>query len=89
MLEIELLSSPDCKPCEVVKRLLHDVLEEVEGEIDGVNVKEVDVIENPDIVLRYGILTTPALAINGELSFVGVPKRSELLREILKRAQVR
>jgi len=83
-----LLSSPNCGPCEVLKKLLGEILEELEDRIDRVELREVDVIDNPDFVLKYGILTTPALAINGKLCFVGVPKRKELLGELLTQGRV-
>ncbi len=81
MIEIEILTSPDCAPCEVLKRLVAEVLQE-SGLQRSVTLKEVDVLENPDLVLQYGILSTPALVINGTLCFTGVPRRAELTRKI-------
>ncbi len=82
MLEIEILTSPDCGPCEALKCVLAEALRESNIETGAVVLKEVDVLENPGVVIKYGILSTPALAINGKLCFMGVPSRAELVRRI-------
>jgi len=82
MLEIEIITSPNCGPCEALKRLLAEALQESNMETGSLVLKEVDVLENPDVVLKYGILSTPALAINGKLCFSGVPRRAELIHKI-------
>jgi thiol-disulfide isomerase/thioredoxin len=88
MLEIEILTSPDCKPCEVLRELLVEVLDASGGGFGPVALNEVDVIANPETVLKYGILATPALAINGKLRFTGVPRREELLKILAEEARV-
>ncbi len=87
MLEIEVLTSPDCRPCEHLKKLLNEVLQQLSGEIGQVELQEIDVIENPDVVVKYGVLATPAMAVNGRLWFTGVPKRGELIDRIVKEAR--
>ncbi len=43
---------------------------------------EVDITQRPDIAVKYRIMTTPAIAINGKLEFTGIPKE-EILRDRL------
>ena len=38
-----------------------------------VRVREVDLVAHPEVAVKYGVLCTPALAINGELAYEGVP----------------
>jgi thioredoxin family protein len=66
--------------------MLEEVISEHEDELAGIQVTTVDVLSEPEAVIRYGILSTPALAINGKLRSVGVPKRSELLRMLTEEA---
>ena len=40
--------------------------------------REVDLVEHPEVAVKYGILSTPALAINGELACEGVPSAQAL-----------
>jgi len=82
MVEVEILTSPHCGPCEVAKKRVSAVVEKLREEAGDIAVKLTDVAENPEAVIRYGILSTPAVALNGKLSFVGVPKEEELLNRI-------
>lgn len=86
-LRLELLTSPDCKPCEVLQKLLDQVIAEHRGELGKVEIKLIDVLSEPELVIRYGVLSTPALAINGSLCFVGVPKKSELAQKMIAEAR--
>lgn len=44
--------------------------------------REVNLMDHPEVALRYGVLSTPALAINGRLEFSGVPKEHKLLERL-------
>ena len=35
---------------------------------------EVDITQHPETAVKYRIMATPAIAINGKLEFTGVPK---------------
>jgi protein-disulfide isomerase len=48
----------------------------------------VDITERPDAAVKYRVMATPALAINGKLEFMGVPKE-EALRARLREARDR
>ncbi len=43
-----------------------------------IEVREVDLTEQPEVVGEYGIWSTPALVIDGELAFVGRVNEREL-----------
>ncbi|MCS7108231.1 MAG: thioredoxin family protein [Sulfolobales archaeon] len=47
----------------------------------------VEAYENPDIADKYGIMSVPAIVINGEVEFVGVPDETELLSRIYEKVQ--
>jgi hypothetical protein len=46
------------------------------------------VTAHPDVAVRYRLLATPAIAIDGQLAFTGVP-REEALRVRLEAAAAR
>ena len=84
-LYIEDFMSPGCVGCPAVKEMLKSLSEELSGEI---TIEEVDITVDTARAAQYGIMSVPALAINGELKFMGVPKKEELkkaLEEELKR----
>lgn len=68
----------------MAKELAVNLVEKLKGEIPEIRLVEVDIIENPEIAVKYRVLATPAIAINGQLEFIGVP-REEALRERIVR----
>lgn len=65
--------------------LVTRLVEDAGDEFPGLQIEEVDVTLRPDIAVRYGVMSTPAIAINGRLEFAGVP-RPEALRARLRAA---
>jgi len=51
----------------------------------AIRVREVDLVEHPEVAVQYGVVSTPALAINGELVWEGVPS-AQALRQRLEAA---
>jgi len=87
MVKVEILVSPTCVYCDSVKRRVYKVVEDLKAHKINVNVKEIDVLKQPEIMLKYEISSTPALAVNGKLVFIGVPKEDELRRKLLDAAE--
>lgn len=65
--------------------LVAKLIREAGAGLEGLQLDEVDVSERPDVAVRYGIMATPAIAINGRLEFAGVP-REDALRARLQAA---
>jgi hypothetical protein len=61
------------------------LIEEARGAMPGLELDEVDITERPDVAVRYGVMATLAIAINGRLEFRGVP-REDALRARLRAA---
>lgn len=77
---IEMFTSPGCANCPAVKKMLKNLTEELKGDI---TVEEVDITAEPTRAAQYGVMSVPAVAINGILKFVGVPKQEELKKAIV------
>lgn len=58
------------------------MIEKVKAEIPGLCLIEVDITQHPEIAVKYQIMATPAIAINGKLEFVGIPKENALRERI-------
>jgi len=80
-LYVEDFMSPGCVGCPVVKEMLKSLSEELSGEI---TVEEVDITVDSARAAQYGIMSVPAIAINGELKFMGVPKKEELKKVLME-----
>ena len=78
---IEIFSSPGCGNCPSVKKMLKEISDELE---DDITIEEVNITVDPTRASQYGIMSVPAVAVNGILKFVGVPSREELKNEIVK-----
>jgi hypothetical protein len=65
--------------------LVVKIIDEVRAETPALRLEEVDITGHPEVAVKYRVMVTPALAINGELEFVGVP-REEALRARLRAA---
>lgn len=55
------------------------LIEEARSSLPDLELEEVDITEHPDVAVKYRIMSTPAIAINGKLEFVGIPSARALL----------
>jgi protein-disulfide isomerase len=56
--------------------------------VPDVALEEIDVAANPAVAVKYRVMATPTIAIDGTLEFTGVP-REEALRARLEAAAAR
>ena len=72
-----------CGPCRMVAPIIEDFSREYEGRV---KVVKVDVDENPNVAMRYGIMSIPTLGVfkGGEMvdRLVGYMPKPELKRRI-------
>lgn len=78
---VEEFMSPGCVGCPQVKEMLNELSSELKG---NMIVEEVDITEDTIRSAQYGIMSVPAVAINGILEFVGVPSREELRKALVE-----
>lgn len=77
---VEEFMSPGCVGCPVVKAMLEELSREFPGRLI---VEEVDISVDAVRAAQYGVMTVPAVAINGALKFMGIPSREELKSAVL------
>lgn len=75
-IKVEIFSSPGCTKCTQAKHQLLKLTTEFGSQV--IDIVEVDVLENIDYAVRLGVLSTPAIAINGNLCFTGLPSAKKL-----------
>ncbi len=47
-------------------------------------IEVIDVIEHPEVVQKYALMSAPGIVIDGKLEFTGFPKEDELRKKIRK-----
>ena len=83
MIRIELITS-GCEKCTEQRDELKATANEIFG--DQLEWRDVNVFEELDYAVQLGILTLPALAINGKLVFASLPTADELRMALVQRS---
>lgn len=78
LLEIEVITASGCTKCGHTKELVAKVIQDY----DGVELKEVSVVEIPERIVELGIMATPSIIMNGKLEFKSHPREEELRKKI-------
>lgn len=78
--EVMILKTQGCISCAQASRIVNKIKEEEKLRF---KVKEIDVLQNPEILQKYPILSSPGIVIDGKLEFAGMPSEKKL-RERLK-----
>lgn len=58
------------------------MVDKAKARFPEIEVREWGLAEHPELGPRYGVMTTPAIVINGRLEFRGVPKEQVLLARL-------
>lgn len=70
--KIEVIAAPGCEKCRGAQESLRAVAVSIIGE-NNLMWREVNALEELDYAMTLGVLTMPAIAVNGELKFSGLP----------------
>lgn len=82
-IKIEVFSVPGCGHCDRVRGDLKAVADQFGGH--QVTWRDVNVLDELDYAVQLGVLTPPAMAIDGELVFAKLPNATTLREELSRR----
>jgi glutaredoxin len=75
---------PPCMRCQSVKKNAENVADKLKKEGIKVDVKRGSIMAK-EVVRKYGVLVSPAVAINGIVKFMGrIPSEAEIEKEVRK-----
>ena len=77
MIKIDVFTAPGCGKCGKAKDMLKNIVLSMEHSKE-LSWNEINILEDIDYAVDLGVLSTPAIAINGELIFTSLPKVNEL-----------
>ncbi|MEM4734149.1 MAG: thioredoxin family protein [Candidatus Thorarchaeota archaeon] len=78
--EVLFFSHDECPFCPRAKQVLLDILGEFDT--DMFTLREIDVVQEPEVAQYYGVLAAPTIMIGGA-SITGIPEPESILRMIL------
>ena len=82
IVKVEVFSSPGCGKCTQAKNMLNTIVEEMgQGRITW---REVNILEEIDYAVELGVMSSPAIAIDGRLVFSSLPSADKLRAELGK-----
>ena len=82
-MKVELIYAAGCAECVTARAGLRSA---AEAAVAGVEWTEINVLDALDYAVELGVLTLPALAIDGSLVFAALPTPAQLRDELLRRA---
>ena len=77
-MEIKILGT-GCPKCKTLEKLTHEVV--AQNGIDASITKVEDIVE----IMKYGVMTTPALVVNGKVEIRGRVPSSDEIKQVLTR----
>jgi len=86
LITVELFSNSSCHRCDGIKSRVRPLINEF-GK-DKIDYQELEVLTVLDYAVSLGVLTTPAIAINGKLVFAAMPSLKQLRNELQKRLKL-
>jgi len=83
---LEMIAAPGCKKCRTTQHTLRALAASIVGE-NKLIWREVNVIEELDYAVSLGVLSLPALAIDGSLAFPALPSARQLETYLLNQCK--
>lgn len=80
MNKIEVFTAPGCGKCGKAKDELEIIVNQLG--VDKFEWREVNILQEMDYAIELGVLSTPSIAINGELVFTALPSAKQLLQAL-------
>jgi len=80
ILKVEIFSSPGCGKCGHAKEVLYKLVDEIGA--DKIQWNEVNILDALDYAVELGVMSTPSIAINGDLVFSSLPSIKKLRAEL-------
>jgi len=75
--------SPGCAACEDRQSELRAAAQDA---VKGLEWRDVNVLDNLDAAVELGVITLPAIVINGEVVFTSLPSRTQLCKALAERS---
>lgn len=82
-MKVELFQSAGCKRCTAARVELKFAAEQA---VPGVVWRDIDPVDEIDYAVEVGVMSLPAVAVDGQLAFSSLPTPDQLMKELKRRA---
>lgn len=83
MIKVEVVSTPGCDECAKVRARLKAIAEAIGH--DKIIWRDINILDAMDYAVALGVMSVPAVAIDGRLAFSSLPSADTLRAELTKR----
>jgi thioredoxin 1 len=84
-MKVELFRAPGCKRCAASREDLRAAATAARADVDW---REINVLDEMDYAVERGVLSLPAIVIDGELVFSTLPSPQQLRAELMRRIRL-
>jgi glutaredoxin len=81
-MKVELFHAPGCSRCAAAR---DDLKAAAAMAVAGLEWREINVLEEMDYAVEHGVLSLPAIVIDGELAFSTLPTLQQLSAALVRR----
>lgn len=82
-MKVELFQTSGCKSCSAA----HDALKSAAQQaVPGLAWRDVDITQELEYAVEIGVMSLPALAVDGQLAFSSLPTPAQLTAELVRRS---
>lgn len=81
-MKVEVFYTPGCAACVAQHDELRAAAQSV---LKNLEWREVNVLDNVDRAVKFGVLTLPSIVIDGELIFTSMPSVAQLRKALIER----
>jgi glutaredoxin len=85
-MKVELFHAPGCSRCAAAREDLKAAATAARADVEW---REINVLDEMDYAVEHGVLSLPAIVIDGELVFSALPSRQQLRAALLRRSTAR
>ena len=85
-MKVEVFHAPGCPECAAARARLRAAAQEVVQDLDR---RELNVLDDLDLAVEFGVITLPAIVIDGELVFTSMPAVTQLRDALIERSRRR
>ncbi len=83
-MKVELFQTAGCRSCADTRDALKSVAEQT---VPGIQWRDVDVTKELDYAVELGVMSLPAMAVDGQLAFSSLPTPAQFRDELERRAR--